>query len=134
MTTLFKIIRKRGYLMLGYTFLKALGLAGLVLERILVEYNYAEKNNLLTDRGFFGYQEDEIGYYINLGIEAVAKYIEYLAELNLLEVYIAENGKKLIKINEPEIYNFERTAEINGKYMVWDAYLYKIQYDAIDWQ
>jgi hypothetical protein len=126
-TYLFKRIRKKGYLMVGYTFIKALGTTtAVVLERLLTEYQHAIRHNFWCTDEAFCFDADELSFHLGLSIDELVDSITKIRDLNLIYVDTYK-GLYFVKINEEEIVNFEKTTEIENDYKMWDYNLYSVQ-------
>ena len=126
MSSLFKRLRKKGYLMVGYSLLKSLGSQiALVLERLLTEYQHSIRNEFLY-KGRFVISITHIALYIGFTEEQVMNALNELIRLNLINVEPIENLYS-IYIDEDEIVDFEKTKEIENQYKQWDFQLYSIQ-------
>lgn len=131
MTKLFKRIRQKGNLMLGYTFAKSLGLTNaVVLERILTEYQHATKHGLIANSEF-GSTFELIGYHIGLNACDIQNSMMKLQELNLINFRV-QGDFVLIRVNEDNIVDFEETEEARNKYQPWHYRLYDTQKDAYE--
>lgn len=127
MTTLFKRIRKRGYLMVSYTFLKLLGVEiAIVLERLLTEYNHACNNDLLY-RGYFFTDITEISFHIGISEEIVTESVFYLKKIGIINFMKFSDNTIICKVDEEELVNFEKTKEIENDYKMWNYKLYPTQ-------
>jgi len=126
-TYLFKRIRKKGYLMVGYTFIKALGtMTAVVLERLLTEYQHAIRHNFLCNDETFCIDLEELSFHLGLSIDELVDSIIKIRDLNLIYVDTYK-GLYFVKINEEEIVNYEKTTEIENDYKMWDYNLYSVQ-------
>lgn len=120
-------IRRLGYLMVGYSLLKALGpLAALVLERLHTEYQHAIRNELLY-KGKFSVSIPHLAFYIGFTISDVVDAINDLIALDLIGVEKLKDDLYSVKIYEEEIYNFEKTKEAEKHYKMYDYQLYTMQ-------
>lgn len=122
----FKDIRAKGYLMVGYSFIKSLGLVtATVLERLHVEYNYALTNNNFAN-GYFLTSLKELNYYLNIPTNDIAKAIKTLSDLKLIEYKIA-NEYYFIYIDKEQVTDFVKTAERKHSFRQWDTCLKPVQ-------
>ncbi len=127
LTNLFKRIRKKGYLMVGYSFLKALGcLLALVLERLLTEYQHANRHEWIY-KGYFCINITYIADYIGFTKADVIEAINNLSALNFISLIHLEGDFYGVYINEDEIYEFEKTIEAEKDFKQWDYKLYSLQ-------
>ena len=130
-TDLFKRIRRLGNLMLGYSFLKALGpIVAIVIERLLTEYNFALSNETIYEDGFFHIDLQELNFHLGLGEENIEKSLVKLSDLKLINLHFYEDqyGKNvIIRINEENIIDFEYTKERQNGYKSWFYDLYSVQ-------
>lgn len=130
-TDLFKHIRRLGNLMLGYSFLKALGpIVAIVLERLLTEYNFALSKGVIYENGFFQIDVQELRFHLGFLDEEIKNALNYLAELELIEliVYKDKYGENMMaKVNEEEIMEFEHTQEREEFYKSWSYNLLSVQ-------
>lgn len=130
-TDLFKHIRRLGNLMLGYSFLKALGpIVAIVLERLLTEYNFALSKGEFYKNGFFHIDIEELNYHLGLGEENIEKALIQLSNLELisLNVYEDKYGQNIMaKIHEENIIDFEYTVERQNAYKSWSYNLRSVQ-------
>lgn len=127
MSSYFKRIRKKGYLMVGYSLLKSLGRRNaIVLERLHTEYQHAIREELLY-KGKFGVSMPHLAFYIGFTLEDVLNAINELSELSLIRVEKLMENLYSVIINEDEIHNFEKTMEIEHEYKMYDYHLYNIQ-------
>ena len=125
----YKSIRILGYLLVGYSLLKALGLTtATVLERLHTEYNFAKKNNYING-GYFGIDENEIASNLGLSRDDVIKSLNKLNNLSLIE-YAHVYQTQVIYINQEQIFEYVRNAEKDNNYTDWDNGLKSIQYSA----
>ena len=122
-TNLFREIRKLGYMMLGYSFLKALGpIISIVLERLLTEFNFALSKGVIYENGFFHIDVQELNFHLGLGEENIKKALIKLSNLELITLNIYEDKygqNSMVKINEENIIDFEYTAERQNNYKSW---------------
>lgn len=123
----FKRIRKLGYLMVGYSLLKALGpLATLVLERLHTEYQHAIRNELLY-KGKFSVSIQHLVFYLGISPQDVVNAMNKLVNLDLIGVEKLKDGIYCVEIHEEEVYNFEKTNEAEKHYKMYDYQLYTMQ-------
>ncbi len=123
----FKRIRKLGYLMVGYSLLKALGpLATLVLERLHTEYQHAIRNELLY-KGKFSVSIQHLVFYLGISPQDVVNAMNKLVDLDLIGVEKLKDGIYCVEIHEEEVYNFEKTNEAEKHYKMYDYQLYTMK-------
>ena len=123
----FKRIRKLGYLMVGYSLLKALGpLATLVLERLHTEYQHAIRNELLY-KGKFSVSIQHLVFYLGISPQDVVNAMNKLVNLDLIGVEKLKDGIYCVEIHEEEVYNFEKTNEAEKHYKMYDYQLDTMQ-------
>lgn len=127
MGSYFKRIRKKGYLMVGYSLLKALGCRNaIVLERLHTEFQHAIREELLY-KWKFGVSLPHLALSIGFAIEDVVNAINELTALGLIGVEQLRADLYSIEIHEEEIYNFEKTKEVEKHYKMYDYQLYTMQ-------
>ena len=127
MGSYFKRIRKKGYLMVGYSLLKALGCRNaIVLERLHTEFQHAIREELLY-KWKFGVSLPHLALSIGFTIEDVVNAINELTALGLIGVEQLRADLYSIEIHEEEIYNFEKTKEVEKHYKMYDYQLYTMQ-------
>lgn len=120
-------IRRLGYLMVGYSFLKALGRKNaLVLARLHTEYQHAIREELLY-KGKFAISIPHLALYIGFTITDIVDAMNNLIALDLIWVEKLKDDLYSIEIHEEEIYNFEKTKEAEKHYKMYDYQLYTIQ-------
>ena len=125
----YKSIRILGYLLLGYSLLKALGLTtATVLERLHTEYNFAQRNKLING-GYFGIDVTEIANSLALSKNEVINSLNRLIELQLIEIPKV-NGINVAYIDQEQIIQFVKDVEKENNYTDWDNGLKSIQYSA----
>lgn len=127
---LFKRIRKKGYMMVGYTFVKELGVVtAIVLERLLTEYNHAMKNQLFYDGAYFSLDLKMLQFHLGIPEHELVESINKLSELGLIECicYKGHEEYTFVRVFEDEIIDFEKTADIEKGYKLWDYGLYGLQ-------
>ena len=123
----FARIRRYGYLMVGYSLLKALGLRNAVLlERLHTEYQHAIRNKLLYNCQF-AVSLPHLAFYIGYTKPEVIEAMNDLINLCLISVKKLEKDLYSVEIQEDEIYNFEKTKEAEGNYKMYDYGLYAMQ-------
>lgn len=125
----YKSIRILGYLLVGYSLLKALGLTtATVLERLHTEYNFAQRNKLING-GYFGIDVTEIANSLALSKNEVINSLNRLIELQLIEIPKV-NGINVAYIDQEQIIQFVKDVEKENNYTDWDNGLKSIQYSA----
>ena len=125
---IYKHIHKLGSLLLGYSLLKSLGMQNaIVLERILTEGNHACSHNFLTLQEYFAINVEETAYHLGINSQDVVDSINYLVDLNFINVEQIDNELCLVKINEDEIIEYEYVVERRGNYKSWNYKLTSIQ-------
>ena len=125
----FRTLRILGYLLVGYSFLKALGLTtAIVLERLHTEYNFAKRNNYIYGE-YFGIDVDEIANCLGLSRNEVVYSINELIELKFIHVQKI-NKIIVLYIDKEQIMEFTKESEKENEYSDWDNGLKSIQYNA----
>ena len=123
----FKRIRRLGYMMVGYSLLKALGRRNaIVLERLHTEYQHAIRNELLY-KCKFSVSIPHLAYYIGFTMSDVVDALNDLIKLDLISIEKLEDDLYSVEIHEEEIYNFEKTKEAEKSYKMYDFQLYTMQ-------
>ena len=122
-----KIIRQLGHLMVGYTFVKALGaVVAIVLERLITELNYAIRKEYTCDNKSFTTTIENLSFHLGFSNEEIIAAFEKLQSLNLIN-YKQYNQFYFVTINEKKIIKFEITSESINEYQNWDENLDSIQ-------
>jgi len=117
---------QKGYIAVGNTFIKSLGCTlAVVLERILSEYQQAEKNNLLYDN-YFCINLADVAMQTGLKEEECLESLNKLNGLGLIEITKFEKYFKIF-IKETNIINFEKVKEQEIGYKPWNYSIYKTQ-------
>lgn len=129
-TSFFKQIRKKGYLLVGYAYLKKFGIIPtLVLERLLTEYNFAIRNKSYLQDYFFAIDVKEIAMCLCISETDVNESIKILKKSYLIYTTEVENFF-LVHINEKSFLSREEEIEKDNSYNNWDFGLLNIQFNA----
>lgn len=135
-----KKIRKKGYIMVGYTFVKILGaVVAIVLERLITELYYAIGHEYTCDNKSFTTTIENLSFHLGFSNEEIIAAFEKLQSLNLIN-YKQYNQYHFVTLNEDDIVGFEIYSEYTNKYKNWDENLDSIQkigksgIDEIEWQ
>ncbi len=127
MTRLFKQIRQKGYLMVGYTLLKSLGCTNaIVLERLLTEYQHAIRHKFMFASSFI-IDLEIISIHTGISVEMVFEALLEFLNLGFINLWNVKEKAFLCKVNEEEIINFEKDVEQENSCKRWDYGLYSIQ-------
>lgn len=127
MTQLFKQIRQKGYLMVGYTLLKALGCTNvIILERLLTEYQHAIRHKFMFASSFI-IDLEIISMHTGVSEEMVFEALLEFRDLGFIDLWNIKEKALLCKINEEEIVNFEKNIEQENSCKRWNYGLYSTQ-------
>lgn len=125
---IWKNYTESGYVMLSYSFLRALGATNaIVLAQVLAEYNHAYNKGFSAFNSFFT-STKRMAAYLGMEEKALDKALNRLSYLGLifyLESHI--DGLRLISVAEDSILEYKLNAEAQYMYADWDTGLMRLQ-------
>ena len=126
-------IRKKGYLMVGYTFLKAFGTEkAIIFERLLTEFQHSQRT-MLNFYDWFIIDFQEISFHTGISTKNVEKSILEFQKIGLIQLQVKDENV-FIKLNTEEIIDFEQTFEKENNLKNWNYGLFTKQSQVEDYK